>query len=294
MNQVRHWIGFEENMDRLGDRDQPVGVCILDSGVEAHPDFGKRIVLFRDFVEERQGLYDDYGHGTHIAGISSGSGLRSKGRYRGIAAHSNLIIGKVLNHQGDGRIEDFIAAIYWCMQMQEKFHIRILNISVGLIKSVAKDWQTDLLGAVEAAWDKGIVTVCAAGNNGPGRGSITIPGTQPKVITVGSADYRQGTFSPSDYSGRGPTADCVKKPEIYAPGSNITSCSKQGWYVKKTGTSMSVPVVTGAIALLLQQEPYLSPVDVKLRLYERAKRGHMDGGGNWGTIYLPTLLDTKQ
>ena len=42
MNQVRHWIGFEENMDRLGDRDQPVGVCILDSGVEAHPDFGKR------------------------------------------------------------------------------------------------------------------------------------------------------------------------------------------------------------------------------------------------------------
>ena len=118
-------------MDRLGDRDQPVGVCILDSGVEAHPDFGKRIVLFRDFVEERQGLYDDYGHGTHIAGISSGSGLRSKGRYRGIAAHSNLIIGKVLNHQGDGRIEDFIAAIYWCMQMQEKFHIRILNISVG-------------------------------------------------------------------------------------------------------------------------------------------------------------------
>ena len=59
MNQVRHWIGFEENMDRLGDRDQPVGVCILDSGVEAHPDFGKRIVLFRDFVEERQGLYDD-------------------------------------------------------------------------------------------------------------------------------------------------------------------------------------------------------------------------------------------
>lgn len=99
-------------MDRLGDREQPVGVCILDSGVEAHPDFGKRIVLFRDFVEERQGLYDDYGHGTHIAGISSGSGLRSKGRYRGIAAHSNLIIGKVLNHQGDGRIEDFIAAIY--------------------------------------------------------------------------------------------------------------------------------------------------------------------------------------
>lgn len=126
------------------------------------------------------------------------------------------------------------------------------------------------------------------------RGVSPYRGTQPKVITVGSADYRQGTFSPSDYSGRGPTADCVKKPEIYAPGSNITSCSKQGWYVKKTGTSMSVPVVTGAIALLLQQEPYLSPVDVKLRLYERAKRGHMDGGGNWGTIYLPTLLDTKQ
>ena len=142
------------------------------------------------------------------------------------------------------------------------------------------------------AWDQGIVIVCAAGNNGPDRGSVTIPGTQPKVITVGSVDYRYSGCTPSDYSGRGPTEECVKKPEIYAPGSNIISCSNQGWYSQKTGTSMSVPVVTGAIALLLQQEPWLSPVDVKLRLYERAKRFSSDG--NWGTIYLPSLLEKRQ
>ena len=55
---------------------------------------------------------------------------------------------------------------------------------------------------------------------------------------------------------------------------------------------MSVPVVTGAIALLLQQEPWLSPVDVQLRLYERAKRFSSDG--NWGTIYLPSILEKRQ
>ena len=112
------------------------------------------------------------------------------------------------------------------------------------------------------------------------------------MITVGSVDYRYSGCMPSDYSGRGPTEECVKKPEIYAPGSNIISCSNQGWYNQKTGTSMSVPVVTGAIALLLQQEPWLSPVDVKLRLYERAKRFSSDG--NWGTIYLPSLLEKRQ
>lgn len=292
MNQVRRWIGFEERMDLIRDDQPKIGVCVLDSGIASHPDFGQRIVLFQDFVDGRMSLYDDYGHGTHIAGISSGNGMRSKGKYRGIAAHTNLVIGKVLNHQGDGRIEDFVKAIYWCITMQKKYHIRILNISIGLISRVEHELQAALLDAVEMAWDHGIVIVCAAGNNGPNRGSVTIPGTQPKVITVGSVDYRYNGCTPSDYSGRGPTEECVKKPEIYAPGSNIISCSNQDWYSQKTGTSMSVPVVTGAIALLLQQEPWLSPVDVKLRLYERAKRFSSDG--NWGTIYLPSLLEKRQ
>ena len=97
MNQVRRWIGFEEKMDVIRDEQPKIGVCVLDSGIASHPDFGQRIVLFQDFVDGRMSLYDDYGHGTHIAGISSGNGMRSKGKYRGIAAHTNLVVGKVLN-----------------------------------------------------------------------------------------------------------------------------------------------------------------------------------------------------
>lgn len=288
MNRVREFIGFEEQQDRPPKK--AIGICILDSGIFPHMDFDTRIVDFCDFVGGKLSLYDDYGHGTHIAGISSGSGLRSQGRYRGIAAGTKLMIGKVLNQDGDGRIEHFLVAIQWCIQNRNKYNIRLLNISVGLMRSVNGAWQKELLDAVSDAWDHGIVTVCAAGNNGPKRGSVTIPGTQPKVITVGSADKKKDGFSPSGYSGRGPTEDCVLKPEIYAPGTDIVSCGNNGLYVRKTGTSMSVPVVTGCIALLLQQNPFLTPVEVKLRLYESACKMDRDRQTTWGMIYLPDLL----
>ncbi len=283
MNRVRNYIGYDKELDVRWY--EPVRICILDSGIVNHSDFEDRILVFRDFVDEKIALYDDYGHGTHIAGICAGSGKRSAGKYQGIAPGSSLIVGKVLGKNGEGKIEHLLQGILWCIENQCRYNIRILNISVGLIQRVEKEKQKALMDAVEHAWDLGIITVCAAGNNGPREGSVTIPGTNAKVITVGSVDIIGNQYIPSKYSGRGPTADCVLKPEIYAPGNEIVSCSNTGGYTKKTGTSMAVPVVSGGIALLLQKYPFLSPVEVKLRMFEHSKQ--MEDNK---MIYLPELL----
>lgn len=286
MNRVRNYVGYDKEQDVRWY--EPVSICILDSGIVKHSDFEDRIIGFQDFVNQRVSLYDDYGHGTHIAGICAGSGKQSAGKYQGIAPWSSLVVGKVLGKNGEGKIEHLMNGITWCIDNQQKYNIRLLNISVGLIQQVEIKKQKSLMDIVEHAWDKGIVTVCAAGNNGPKAGSVTIPGTSAKVITVGSVDVYGNRYIPSKYSGRGPTTECVSKPEIYAPGNEIISCSNIGGYTRKTGTSMAVPVVTGGIALLLQKYPKLSPVDVKLRLYEKYKQ--ID---NEKMFYLPDLLSDK-
>lgn len=288
MNKVREYIGY--NDCRFGRTSRSCCICILDSGIVSHKDFDHRIVAFRDFVDQKISLGDPYGHGTHIAGICSGSGLQSKGKYQGMAPKSMLVIGRVLGSGGEGKIVTLLEGIQWCISNQKKYNIRLLNISVGLIQQVGEDKQQALLDAVEHAWDLGIVTVCAAGNNGPRAGSVTIPGSSAKVITVGSVELNNHRQSLSKYSGRGPTKQCVAKPEIYAPGSDIVSCANNGWYTKKTGTSMSVPIVTGGIALLLQEKPFLSPVEVKLRLFEKSKQMQGMEHHSWGVFYLPNFL----
>lgn len=288
MNKVREYIGY--NDCRFGRPSRPCCICILDSGIVSHKDFDHRIVAFRDFVDQKISLGDPYGHGTHIAGICAGSGLQSKGKYQGMAPMSMLVIGRVLGSGGEGKIKTLLEGIQWCISNQKKYNIRLLNISVGLIQQVGEDKQQVLLDAVEHAWDLGIVTVCAAGNNGPRAGSVTIPGSSAKVITVGSVELNNHRQSLSKYSGRGPTKQCVAKPEIYAPGSDIVSCANNGWYTKKTGTSMSVPIVTGGIALLLQEKPFLSPVEVKLRLFEKSKQMQGMEYHSWGVFYLPYFM----
>lgn len=104
-----------------------------------------------------------------------------------------------------------------------------------------------LVRGVEEIWDAGFVVVVAAGNMGPGYGTITTPGISRKVITVGCSDDDKEVNvmgnRMSDYSGRGPTRSCICKPDIVAPGAAITSCSNQpGGYAVKSGTSMATPL----------------------------------------------------
>ena len=255
-------------------------IYVTGEGIYPHTDFGNRIICFQDFVYHRHGLYDDCGHGTHIAGIAAGDGSMSQGLYRGIAPGASVIACKVLDYSGNGSVDIVIKGLEWVIRNQERYHIRIVNISVGTVAKGEEDEECELVKAVNHAWDSGLVVCVAAGNNGPDPYTITMPGISRKVITVGSSDNKEEVEVAgriiSDYSGRGPSYSCIIKPDLVAPGSNIISCQarrsrmSRNFYIKKSGTSMSTPMVSGAAALLLSREPYLTNGDVKRRLCESA------------------------
>lgn len=289
-----------------------VGVAIVDTGIALHKDFiegGDRVVGFVDFINQRSEPYDDNGHGTHVAGIIGGNGYSSKGKYTGVAPECNLIGVKVLDHRGDGNISDVLAGLQWIMDNRKRYNIRIVNISVGTSSKDNLDENSLLVQGVNAVWDRGIIVVVAAGNNGPGPMSISTPGISRKVITVGSSDDNvvvevYGSGKSKDYSGRGPTPFCIKKPDIVAPGSNIISCNISRYptrpkstdspmmYTVKSGTSMATPVVSGAIALLLGAHPELSNREVKIKLRSCAVDlgQHWEKQG-WGLLNIRKLLD---
>lgn len=244
-----------------------IGIAILDTGVSPHPDFfikGNRIREFSDFINYKSSLYDDANHGTHICGIIA-SGRKDKfGHYYGIAPESHLVCGKVLDAKGNGKIHTSLAAFQWICRIRYQYNIRIINISMGMPVRSPEDEFSPFMEAVDELWKEGFVIVAAAGNNGPGSKTITAPGISRKIITVGSCE--------DNFSGQGPTINCVKKPDLCAPGKNICSCGNQGnSYIYKSGTSMSTPMVSAAAALLLSKEPSLTNKEVKKRLLASAR-----------------------
>ena len=288
-----------------------VGVAIIDSGAGAALDDlsdgsqGTRVDHFVDFVNGRQAAYDDYGHGTHVAGIIAGNGFDSSGRRTGIAPGARVIAMKVLDDSGQGRISDVIAAIDYAILMKDAWNIRVINLSIAT--GVYESYNVDPLTlAAQRAVDAGIVVVAAAGNNGHGPnghvryGGVTAPGNAPWVLTVGASSHT-GTADRADdtmaaFSSRGPGAiDYGAKPDLVAPGVGIESLSDpdSAFYVTKapyllngtvpttylpylslSGTSMAAPVVAGTVALMLQANPQLTPNEVKAILEYTAQRYH--------------------
>src|SRR5689334_8256298 len=300
------WVHDALNLDGTG-----VGVAIIDSGVVSwHDDLGSdRVVRFADFVGFQPDAYDDYGHGTHVAGIIAGNGHDSGGRRRGIAPGATLLVEKVLDANGEGYISNVIAAIDYAIANRDALHIRIINLSVAA--GVYESYNTDPLTlAAKRAVEAGLVVVSAAGNLGkngrgaPQYGGIGAPGNAPWVITVGASSH-MGTASRIDdtvagFSSRGPGAiDFAAKPDVLAPGVGIESLADSGstlfatkpsarlWgtvatatepYLALSGTSMASPVVSGTIALMLQANPALTPNLVKAILqYTAETKWRYDG-----------------
>ena len=298
---------------------ESIGIAVIDSGIGNHRDLtystgpASRVVYSESFVG--RGAADGYGHGTHVAGILAGNGESSTGAsyritFRGIAPRALLINLRVLDDNGVGRDSDVIAAIERAIQLKKKYNIRVINLSLG--RPVYESYRQDpLCQAVEAAWKAGIVVVVAAGNYGrdnsfgnEGYATITSPGNDPWVITVG-AMKTMGTLTRGDdliasYSSKGPTLiDHIVKPDLVAPGNRIISLALPGGtllrqypgntvplsyyaatsgvanseiYYRLSGTSMATPVVSGAAALLLHKQPGLTPDQVKARLMKTASK----------------------
>ncbi|HET7218740.1 MAG TPA: S8 family peptidase [Vicinamibacterales bacterium] len=292
------WVNDQLGLDGAG-----IGVATIDSGVTAsHADLDGRVVHFVDFVGAQPQPYDDYGHGTHVAGIIAGSGHDSSGLHRGVAPGAHLVVLKALDVSGNGFTSNVIAAIDYAIANRNAYNIRVINLSVaaGVYESYTRD---PLTLAAKRAVDAGIVVVAAAGNNGRGAtgdpvyGGIASPGNAPWVLTIG-ASSDMGTAAREDdvvaaFSARGPSAiDSSAKPDLVAPGVGIESTAEPSsalfaanpgsrlWgtigtasepYLRLTGTSMAAPVVAGAIALMLQANPALTPNAVKAILQYTAE-----------------------
>jgi serine protease AprX len=290
-----------------------IGVAIIDSGINDryHADFRdssgtSRVVYRQDFTgsatsNSAGATWDLYGHGTHVAGIVGGNGTWSGGRFAGVASNVNLIDFRVLDQNGSGSDSMVIAAIETAIALKNAYNIRVINLSLG--RGIATGYANDpLCQAVESAWRAGIVVVVAAGNYGRlsvngsnGYGTVTAPGNDPLVLTVG-AMKTMNTASRTDdqiasYSSKGPTTfDHVVKPDLVAPGNIAVSVIDHGStleaqfpankrvgtnpaylpYFVLSGTSMATPVVSGAVALLLERDPSLTPDQVKARLMKTA------------------------
>lgn len=239
-----------------------IKIAILDTGVDAdHPMLQGRIVLQQDFTGE--GFDDVYGHGTHVAGIAAGHDEN----YTGVAPGAIIYNGKVLDNSGNGYLSWLINGIDWAMDPDGNpltdDGADIISLSLGATYSGNPE---DLLNAPEVekvreAISKGIVVVIASGNCGSGCNGfygVTTPGITPEAITVGAVDDNNDWA----YFSSGGIVNGTVKPDIVAPGVSICSSVPTG-YACYSGTSMATPHVSGAVALLLQKDNTLNPVQVK-------------------------------
>jgi hypothetical protein len=292
-----------------------VGVAVIDSGLETSSAFRGRVAAFYDFTGggvRAASPFDDYGHGTHVAGIIGGSGALSKrNEYRGLAPNVKLVVLKVLDHRGAGYTSDVIRAIDFAVENRARYGIAIINLSLG--HPIAQPAGADpLVLAVERASRAGIIVVVAAGNLGvnpttglPGYAGITSPGNAPSAVTVGAArtgdTVARGDDRIPKHSSAGPTwYDAFVKPDLLAPGHNIVAVgAKQSAiyqtypslrapdpdYIRLSGTSMAAAAASGSLAQMLEANrsvnsghPDLTPNAAKAILHYTAVGIHDDLG----------------
>jgi serine protease AprX len=261
---------------------------------------------------------DPNGHGTHVAGIV-GNSDKENGQYVGVAPGVNLVSVRVLDETGMGTYADVLRGLNWVVQHKDEYNIRVLNMSM-YATPVAPYWVDPYNLAVMAAWKAGIVVIASAGNEGPEPLSVGVPGNTPYIITVGAFtdNYTPTDFS-DDYippfSAAGPTLDAFVKPDVIAPGAHVSSLMHgntylakhypenrvRGNYFKMSGTSMSTAVVSGIAALMLHDQPGLTPDEVKYRLSLTARPQFSEATGEmaysiWqqgaGRVWAPEAVST--
>ncbi|MFI7012936.1 S8 family peptidase [Streptomyces sp. NPDC050164] len=254
-----------------------VKIAVLDTGVDAtHADLKGQVIGAKNFTTS-PGTTDKVGHGTHVASIAAGTGAKSGGKYKGVAPGAKILNGKVLDDGGFGSDSEILAGMEWAAAEGAD----VVNMSLG-------GGDTPAIDPLEAAVnklseEKGILFAIAAGNEGNfGEQTIGSPGSAAAALTVGAVDDKDVL---ADFSSRGPGMDGALKPDVTAPGVDITAASAKGnliadevgekpaGYMTISGTSMATPHVAGAAALLKQQHPAWKYAELKGALTGSTKGG---------------------
>jgi serine protease AprX len=292
-----------------------VDIALIDSGVapvEGLTSAGKVVngpdLSFDSGNAELRHL-DTFGHGTHMAGIiagkdsnvSSAADYDDASKFTGVAPDARIVSVKVAASDGSTDVSQVLAGIDWVVQHRKSngLNIRVLNLSFGT--NSTQSYVLDPLAyAAEVAWRKGIVVVASAGNGGIGA-KVTDPAMDPYVIAVGASDHVD-TRDPRDdvvasFSTRG---DQTRRPDVLAPGRSVVSLRDPGSFVdtlnpngqvgerffRGTGTSQAAAVTTGAVALLLQRRPSLSPDGVKRLLMANSTKIDDETAGGRGIVRI--------
>ena len=276
LDDVRQAIGAQSAGTGAG-----VDVAVIDTGMVPVPALAAagKVVQGPDFSNQSRDSHlahlDTFGHGTHVAGIIAGDDEASG--LRGVAPGARLVNVKAAGADGSTTLGAIVASVGWVIAHRNDngLRVRVLNLSFGTPPS---KYQSDLLAyAVEQAWKAGIVVVVSAGNEGEKGRGLTSPGYDPFVLSVG-ADDLAGTAVVGDdvvpsWSSRG----AGRNPDLVAPGRSIVSLRDPNSALdrahpearvgdagfKGSGTSQAAAVVSGAVALLLERRPDLSPDQVK-------------------------------
>ncbi|GLH99985.1 S8 family peptidase [Phytohabitans aurantiacus] len=250
-------------------------VAVLDTGIDTdHPDLADAVVGARDFTGSESGADDRYGHGTHVAGIVTGDGAASGGKYKGVAPDAKLLNGKVLDDAGDGFESWIIAGMQWAAEQG----VDVINMSLGGESGAGVEPMDQAVDQLTR--DTGTLFVIAAGNSGP-EGKVASPGSADEALTVGAVDKRDAI---AEFSNVGPRlGDQAVKPDITAPGVDIVAPLAKGavlsnsypvvdgQYLQLPGTSMATPHVAGAAAILAGQHPDWDADELKPALMGSAK-----------------------
>ncbi|MFP5489544.1 MAG: S8 family serine peptidase [Acidimicrobiia bacterium] len=269
-----------------------VTVAVIDTGTAPVRGLRDQVVATVDLSSEHDdavaAFTDNHGHGTHIAGIIAGrdpggplaGSVDEPGRFLGVAPGADLVSIKVAGRDGSVEPEAVLGAIEWAIDHRDELGIRVLNLAIN-VEATGPYVDDPLAGAVERAWNAGIVVVTAAGNTGIDADGLGSPAHDPFVITVGAVKAEADGFSVPDWTSAG---DGVRNPDVAAPGAHIRSLRVPGSYADvdhpegyvderlflASGTSQSAAVVSGIAALVLDARPELDPDDVKAALVASA------------------------
>lgn len=269
-----------------------VTVAVLDTGINGlHPDLAGKVVQNVKLLDTQslplgflnplpiEGLPNTdllSGHGTFVGGIIAGSGAFSNGKYNGVAPGARLLGLSA----GDVNLSYVLAGFDYLLDRGAQYNAKVVNCSFST--NAVFDYNDPVNIATKLLTDRGVNVVFSAGNTGGGNGSMNPYAQAPWVVSVGATD-QNGKLA--DFSSRGRFGDRLEGPSLVAPGVNVASVRSAvsltsvlglagtdtsrlsllelPFYTTATGTSFSAPQVAGAIALMLEANPNLTPAEVK-------------------------------
>ncbi|WP_102262833.1 S8 family peptidase [Mesobacillus jeotgali] len=221
---------------------EDIEIAIVDTGIDLdHPDLRNRLVKGYNVINEKAEPDDDNGHGTHVAGIIASETNNNEG-VAGMTWFSKIMPIKAMGAKGYGTTFDIAKGIVWAVDHGAD----VINLSLGNYQP-----SNVLEEAVRYAFEKDVVMVSAAGNDGSDQ--PTYPSAYPEVLSVAAVDYKGNRASFSNYG------DYI---DIAAPGVYIPSTYFNKQYAALSGTSMAAPHVAGLAALIKSANPELKSSQV--------------------------------